>query len=311
MTKYRFTLEPYCGADSRHECPECGQEQTFTRYIDTLTNEYISDDVGRCNRENKCGYHYTPKEFFSDTNTEPKKRITHDSRKEPKKRISFIPSGIIMKSLQDYEQNNFVDYLISLFGQKTTTELINRYFIGTSNHWEGATIFWQIDGQDRIRTGKIMLYNAETGKRVKKPYNHINWVHSLLQLKDFGLQQCFFGEHLIVGNDDPIAIVESEKTAIIASAYLPEFIWLATGSLSNISEEKFKVLKGRNIILYPDLGCFSKWENKVQEFSHKTNISISSLLEKNASEEDKKEGYDIADYLVRINYKKFEIETKL
>ena len=29
-------------------------------YIDTTNNSYINDKVGKCNRLDKCGYHYTP-----------------------------------------------------------------------------------------------------------------------------------------------------------------------------------------------------------------------------------------------------------
>lgn len=32
--------------------------------LDTQTGNYIDENVGRCNRENKCGYHFTPKAFF-------------------------------------------------------------------------------------------------------------------------------------------------------------------------------------------------------------------------------------------------------
>lgn len=41
-----------------------------------------------------------------------------------------------------------------------------RYRIGTSNHWPNATIFWQIDQQQKVHTGKIMLYDYHTGHRV-------------------------------------------------------------------------------------------------------------------------------------------------
>ena len=27
---------------------------------------YINDDVGKCNRLDKCGYHYTPKQYYED-----------------------------------------------------------------------------------------------------------------------------------------------------------------------------------------------------------------------------------------------------
>ena len=41
--KYRYTLEKYRGIKSRYTCPQCGRKYVFTRYIDTETNQYISD----------------------------------------------------------------------------------------------------------------------------------------------------------------------------------------------------------------------------------------------------------------------------
>ena len=67
MSNYRFTLERYRGLSTRYTCPQCGRKHTFTRYIDTdNNNQYISDNVGKCNRLDKCGYHYTPKQYFTD-----------------------------------------------------------------------------------------------------------------------------------------------------------------------------------------------------------------------------------------------------
>ena len=38
------------------------------RYIDTENNnQYIADNVGKCNRLDKCGYHYTPRQYFEDS----------------------------------------------------------------------------------------------------------------------------------------------------------------------------------------------------------------------------------------------------
>ena len=67
MNRYRFTLERYRGLSTRYTCPQCGRKHTFTRYIDTENNnKYISDNVGKCNRLDKCGYHYTPRQYFTD-----------------------------------------------------------------------------------------------------------------------------------------------------------------------------------------------------------------------------------------------------
>lgn len=303
MNEYKYILEPYSGMKSRHTCPECRQKKTFSRYIDTDTGKTISGNIGRCNREINCGYHYTPKQYFEDNNLNNdfiKKIVPH--RHVQKKETSFIQADIFKSSLHGYQQNNFIEYLVSLFGETITSELICRYFIGTSKHWNGATVFWQIDTSGKIRTGKIMLYNAETGKRIKEPFNHITWVHSALKLTDYSLSQCYFGEHLLKENDLPIAIVESEKTAVIASAYLPQFIWLAAGSSTNLKESNFKALHGRKVVLYPDLNCFDKWKKKADELSHLARISVSELLELSVNDEDKKQGFDIADYLVKTKF---------
>ena len=67
MNTYRFILERYRGRGTRYTCPQCGRKHTFTRYLDTEnTNQYLSDNVGKCNRLDKCGYHYTPKQYFTD-----------------------------------------------------------------------------------------------------------------------------------------------------------------------------------------------------------------------------------------------------
>ena len=63
---HRYELEKYKGIRSRYECPACHRKRVFARYVDTWTGKYLSPDVGRCNREDNCGYHYTPKEYFHD-----------------------------------------------------------------------------------------------------------------------------------------------------------------------------------------------------------------------------------------------------
>ena len=68
-------------------------------------------------------------------------------------------------------QNNFIQFLKTLFTETEVNEAIQKYYIGTSKHWNGATIFWQIDNLEKVRHGKIMLFNPETGKRVKNKEN--------------------------------------------------------------------------------------------------------------------------------------------
>lgn len=318
MNEHRYILEPYKGMNTRFRCRECNKGKTFSRYIDTETGEHIADHVGRCERVDNCGNHYTPKQYFQDNNIsfdttqsrqfyKPKATVT-----PPPKPVSFIPVEVFKQSLKSHSENNFVKFLLGLFGSEITKQLIEKYFIGTSKYWQGANVFWQIDITGRIRTGKIMLYNPDTGKRIKEPYNHITWVHTTLKLSEFKLRQCFEAEHLLIDPTKPIAITESIKAAIIASVYLPQFIWIAAGSKDGLNPDKCKVLTGRNITLFPDLNGCELWNKKAKELSHIARFTVSDLLERKASEAEIKQGLDLADYLIRFDYKQFALpETAL
>lgn len=310
MSQHRYLLEPYKGMNTRHRCPSCQQrERTFSLYIDTETGEHIHPSVGRCNRENKCGYHYKPKEYFQDNNISfdtPHPKAYKPLPTQPKpKPVSYIPVEVFKASLKEYNTNNFVKFLVNLFGVQITSQLISNYFIASSNHWNGSTVFYQIDIQGKIRAGKIMLFNASTGKRVKEPYKHISWLHKALKMQHFDLMQCFFGEHQLIDKTKIVAIVESEAAAIIASAYLPQFIWLAAGGKDGLNAEKCSVLKGRTVILFPDLDGFEKWSSKAKELSHIAKFTVSTLLERKATEAAREQQYDIADYLVRLDLAAF------
>lgn len=312
MSEHRYILEPYKGMKTRYRCPTCQQrDKTFSLYIDTKTGEHIHPSVGRCNRESNCGHHYTPKQYFQDNNIsfdtpQPKTYKPRPVTPQPKT-VSFIPVEVFKASLKAHETNHFVQFLINLFGVEVTSQLVSRYFIATSKHWNGATVFWQIDTQGKVRTGKIMLYSPTTGKRVKEPFNHINWVHKALKQPEFELRQCLFGEHLLIDKTKPVAIVESEKTAVIASVYLPQFIWVAVGSLTNLNAEKCSILKGRTVTLFPDLNGFDKWSSKAKELSHLAIFTVSDLLERKATEAERKQGFDLADYLIKYDYKAFAL----
>jgi hypothetical protein len=306
MNTHRYTLEPYKGMKTRYNCPNCNKTGVFTKYIDLRNNEYVNDIVGCCNRIIKCSYHYKPKQYFKDNNysidISAKPFVTTTQKKFFKPITSFIDVKIMNRSLRCKTSNCFIDFLSNHWSYEVAIELADKYNIGTSSIWPGATVFWQVDNQDKVRSGKIMLYHIESGKRIKKPFNHINWVHKSLKLIDFNLEQCYFGEHLLkYYPNKPIAIVESEKTAVISSVYLPEFLWLACGSANNLNESKARVLKGRNVVLFPDLNCYDLWLSKSSKLKNLRSIRVSKLLKDKASIGERLLGLDIADYLLKLN----------
>ena len=100
-------------------------------------------------------------------------------------------------------------------------------------------------------------------------------------------------------------MVESEKTALLASHYLPQYLWLATGGKHGcFKSSSLTPLLGRNVILFPDLGATAYWQEKMLMMqSMGIEVQLFDYLEKYAPSKDQHEGYDIADYLLQIKTK--------
>lgn len=319
-----ISLEKYKGSKTRFNCPSCNGKRKFTRYKDDEGN-YLDDNVGKCDRLSKCGYHYTPKQFYAD-NPDLRQKAKNNFLAKGKKPVTparivaqpkpdFIDSDILTSTLTDYEDNAFVKFLSDLFPDDNSLVLdaVRRYLIGS---WrKNKTVFWQIDKNQKIRTGKLISYNAATGKRIKSTnpsYIHaeLKWLGKLSD--NFNLEQCLFGEHLLKNDRNKIvAIVEAEKTAVIASILFPDMIWLAAGAKSYLKVEKLEKVGNRNIILYPDGDAFEDW-SKIAEKANLQglNVKVSTLIETNGSETEKKDGDDLADYLVRQQRLKTKLNGK-
>ena len=214
---------------------------------------------------------------------------------------SYIDNELMERTLSNYSINPLFVFLTGIIGKEETERIFRLYKVGTSKKWNGATVYWQIDRYGQVRSGKIMLYNSSDGHRVKEPHSYVSWVHSELHLDNFNMKQCLFGEHLLSQYPSkPIAIVESEKSALIASHFMSDFIWLATGGIHGcFKEESIQVLKNRSVMLCPDLGAFEAWKAKIPMLSAVcSKVIISEHLELVATEEQRKKGLDIADFLL-------------
>lgn len=320
MTQYRYTLE---SGSRRYSCPQCGKKN-LKRYIDTDSGSYISDIVGRCNSQNDCGYHLKPKEYFEKygIQTDDRRATTRVNQSnsfnylKPPERpkpgsFNYINPELLKGSLNHYECNNLYLYLQRCFGESIAEYIKARYLLGTSKYIAGSSVFWYIDSTGKVTAGKVMYYdNPKTGKRYKgedlnKPA--VNWVHSIKQIRDFNKKPCFFGEHLLkVESGKPILIVESEKTALIASVFFHDSIVLATGGQQNLNDRLYwELLKGRAVTLIPDTAkddkAFKEWQDKAKIFNKQfgLNIQVSNFLNVKADDTAKQNGYDLADFLTR------------
>jgi hypothetical protein len=314
MSQHKYILEPYRGPKTRHTCPQCQEKKRFTRYIDSITGIYISDNVGRCDRENNCNYHYTPSSFFSDnpsckavtyrdTNTTvtQKAPVTDVTPVTP---IQYLPHHVFNWSMDRFRECSLYPFLSKLFRPTIADQLCKDFFIGSNK--DGYTVFWQMDKEGNIRQAKVMQYDPESGRRNKEKGAFFAG-KKILKDENAHLRQCFFGEYQLADEATslkPVAIVESEKTAVIASVYYPNLIWIATGGKYGCrwtESSACKVLAKRKVILYPDLGAFDAWRIKGQLVSAIAGckVAVSSILERMATNEDREQGLDLADFLLR------------
>lgn len=307
MENYRFHLEKYHPGNKR-TCPKCGQKACFVRYVDDQSAVAFPDYVGRCDHEQSCGYHFTPKDYFRDNQNvvemlnSDQKTIIASAPSMPKVTPpSFIDKSVMEQTLCRYGINPLYTYLAGTIDRENTERLFRLYNVGTSKKWQGATVFWQVDATGKVRGGKVMGYDSKTGHRIKLPHPHVCWVHSELGLTDYHLSQCFFGEHLLpLYPGRTVLVVESEKTAIIATHFMPDVIWIATGGKNGcFNERTAQALAGRDVILMPDLGVTDEWRKKLPMLTRICHsVSVSDMLEQMATDEQRSQGLDIADFLL-------------
>lgn len=317
MNEYRFHLQKY-KPGSKTVCPECGRKSCFTRYIDEAGEISFPGYVGKCDHINSCGYHYSPKEYFRDNPSAREISADHKmngsaftavryaakqlpTEQEPE--ISYLPYDWVEQSMQRFDINPLYRYLTTVTGKGKAERLFNLYKVGTSKMWNGATVFWQIDVSGNVRAGKIMGYDTKTGHRVKQPFNQVSWVHSVRKIPDFHMRQCLFGEHLLADVSSmarTVAIVESEKTALVAALFIPDLVWLATGGMHGcFNSEAMQILQGREVVLFPDLKATDEWKRKVKMLQPICkSATCSGLLEEMATDEQREAGLDIADFLL-------------
>jgi hypothetical protein len=257
--------------------------------------------------------------FIFDKPSLPNASIASKSEKA----IYSIPIDVFQQSLNHYDRNQFAISLGKYLGEKAAVNLLKRFQIGTSSRWPGGCIFWYIDQQGRVRGGQIKLFdetlhtvkyvNAKGEKRSKTSWVHSSLTYRLVKvsasLPDWLIEynkkgeysSCLFGlpQLLIAPIDAPIAIVEAPKTAIVCTHYMPDFVWLAVGALSYLNADRLASIRGRKIMLFPDLNGFEDWTRRAKDLQAKGfQVEVSSYLENRATDEQRAKGLDLADFLL-------------
>lgn len=127
--------------------------------------------------------------------------------------------------------------------QLTKPTILSEWHVGLSS--DGATIFWYVDHRGRFRNGKKIWYDANGWNRLRDDLRAPHFLYK-------GNPVPIYGEWQLTSRERrPFALFESEKTAIVASVHLSQYVCLAVGGHELKSESKARILAGRTgIVLF-------------------------------------------------------------
>ncbi len=290
-------------SEEKFECPECGEDR-FVRMVNE-NGEFYPPQVGRCDREDSCGYMYHASAYLKD-NPQAAKNFKYGKVQKPKKRVidgyySFplvlydlmkkngVQQRERMKSEYNYvsefssylkEQHNFTDaFLRQKMDEYKIIECTNRYrqiFEDQSDKYVDITylLYFYVSISNEIRAIEKIHYDGF--KRSKRHSNEIlnKQLHYFAGLNyninTTEINWCLFGEHLLnIFPEKPIIVVEGVKTAFGMSLFYPQFNWLATGSSNRLIHLNFKT--DHTVQFLPDAGYLNDksycniWNDKIKK----------------------------------------------
>lgn len=225
-----FRLEKH--PKKKGTCPSCNTPRAW-RYYEDGEGKRLDERFGICDRANKCGYQVLPDGQAL--------RSTAAIADEPIETV--LPDATLSTTLLEKVKD-----LSSTFHKWCNRLLIHgdhlqRWRVGTDGD---RTIFVHLNQHGQVVNAKWFRYQPD-GRRDKatEPFTLKQPPKSAKQR--FG--QCLYGIHLLRAPDQlvPVCVVESEKTAVLASHYYPQFDWVACGAANGITDEKIGALVGRKV----------------------------------------------------------------
>ena len=236
-----------------------------------------------------------------------------------------IPSMTMVEACRADDFDFFAPFIAA--GKLTVEQMqhaCQRYYLGKTK--SGQPIFWMIDDM-------LTPIDAHIGSSA--------WMSTLLKAREpliasWQVTHCLFGLHLLSPpkffaeqsgksergganrglrsaegrllpsgrkNKRTVAIVESEKSAVILSELFPEYLWMATGYLANLNEMVFLPLKGHHVVCFPATDptgdTYLLWLSVATEArKYDLDITVSRFLEDHATPEQKAREIDLVDFII-------------
>ncbi len=259
----------------KFECPNC-HEKRFVRMINEK-GEFYPENVGRCDRENSCGYMYHASQYLKDNPSLTS--LTQFNRVNPPHRQ--IINGFFSFDINLFEihregknrsnnhylswdsayRKDFSEYLIKdlHFNPDFIDEMMNQYKIYEvvelynddpirRDIFKNRTsvIYYYVSIKGDIRAIEKIYYNGFKrskeipNKILNKQYAEFHQNKTREQVENLEIKWCLFGEHLVPKfTEKPIIVVEGVKTAFGMALYYPQINWLATGSSNRLIHLNF------------------------------------------------------------------------
>ena len=206
----------------------------------------------------------------------------------------IIPTMRMVEKCRCNEQDFFRPFIDA--GLLTTAQMhsaCERYMLGRSR--KGLPIFWMIDEMGKVYDGHIG--NSWVSVMLRRRHPEL--------LDCWHARHCLFGLHLTVDTEKPVAIVESEKSAVLLSEFYPECHWLATVYPVNFTIDQLEPLRGNNVTLFPrtdsTMTSYLAWQEIAEQArdTYHMAINCSDFLERHATAEQKERKINLVGLLFK------------
>lgn len=260
---------------------------------------------GRCDRENNCGYHHNP---LTDSEFEPDHEIKEIAPTEyeqiypPADKLNPIinrtqagtsPLHKFLQSKLLIEVEHLIKFGIYTDKDKTVFVYRNREGLAVNMKW----LKYKEDGH-RDKDFNAYSLKQPSSNPPSTPQKEDSEKIFSEKIKKYFL--CLFGEHLLDPEKNRIVcVVESEKSAAMASFFYAHFDWVSCGSANGLSDgtngtaNKISPLMNRTVYWLCDADKAGRDNSSIRNLQkYGIDFHVVDLFP------DRTDGYDIGDALV-------------
>ena len=292
------TLSPSATGRNTYRCFVCDKKGGIVQYLMEAEGMTFPDAI-----------RYLGKKYSVPVDDVPINWTPPPPKPAPPPKPKLVMDRLLVKDTIGKRNTTFLRALWSLpwndQQRKKLTEVLWLYCVGG---WiDGRVCFWYIDHEGVPRSAKLMTYNGIKRDKTHNPgwlYNQ-DGVRQVCKPDDHEILKPLFGAHLLKKYPNAVVnVVESEKTALIMSAYygnLDSQLWLACGGLSHMNIDAMQPLidQGRKVWLWPDKDGVKKWRDMAEKLGAPNVQLYTKFLDACWREEDGKTA-DVADIAIRL-----------